>query len=45
LYAVPIRDRATQLGIDGEGDMVRGSHETPCWMEVDSNLYGAFPVK
>ena len=25
----------------------RGSslHETPCWRGMDSNLYGAFPVK
>src|ERR1700730_11100525 len=24
---------------------VLGSHETPRWREMDSNLYGAFPVK
>jgi hypothetical protein len=35
----------TRPAIYGIRPRKSGSHRTLCWREVDSNLYGAFPVK
>ena len=37
--------RVTRVRLSGPYSPASGSHETRRWREMDSNLYGAFPVK